>query len=85
MSGAVGVAVATGTMLVLMTVFTIVDDAFRPNARPFKVTICTLPAVENETPAAAIMVPTMVPPPAALIVKKLKYPYNLLAKLTFSS
>ena len=54
-----------------MTVFTIVTEAFRANALPFSVTITTLPAVENVVAAEEIMVPTMVPPPAALIVAAL--------------
>ena len=53
------------------TVFTIVTDAFSPRALPFSVTKSTLPAVENVTPAEAMMVPTMVPPPPALIVAAL--------------
>jgi hypothetical protein len=55
----------------LITVFTIVTDAFSPNALPFSVVIAVLPAVENVTPALAMMVPTIVPPPAALIVAEL--------------
>ena len=54
-----------------MTVFTKVTDAFNPNALPFIVVIAALPAVETTTPALAMMVPTMVPPPAALIVAAL--------------
>ena len=54
-----------------MTVLTTVTDAFRPSALPFSVVIVALPAVENVTPEEAIMVPTMVPPPAALIVAAL--------------
>jgi hypothetical protein len=54
-----------------MTVFTSVTDAFRPNARPFSVVIVALPAVENVAPAEAIMVPTIVPPPAPLMVAAL--------------
>ena len=54
-----------------MTVFTMVTDAARPIALPFSVVIAALPAVENVTPAGAIMVPTMVPPPAPLIVAAL--------------
>ncbi len=54
-----------------MTVFTNVTEAFSPNALPFSVVIATLPAVENVTPAEAMMVPTMVPPPAPLIVAAL--------------
>src|ERR1700733_7549141 len=45
-----------------------VTDALSPNALPLSVVIAALPAVENVTPADAIMVPTMVPPPAPLIV-----------------
>jgi hypothetical protein len=54
-----------------MTVFTMVTDAARPNALPFSVVIAELPAVENVIPAGAIMVPTIVPPPAPLIVAAL--------------
>src|ERR1035437_7980147 len=55
----------------LMTVFTMVTDAFNPSALPFSLVIARLPAVENVTPALAMMVPTMVPPPAPLIVAAL--------------
>jgi hypothetical protein len=54
-----------------MTVFTIVTEAFNPNALPFRVVIVALPAVENVIPAGAMMVPTIVPPPAPLIVAAL--------------
>ena len=52
----------------LMRVFTSVTEACRANALPFRVTTATLPAVEVEMPEEAMMVPTMVPPPPALIV-----------------
>src|SRR4029077_20130315 len=52
----------------LITVFTMVTDATSDSALPFSVVIVAFPAVENVTPAEAMMVPTMVPPPAALIV-----------------
>ena len=45
-----------------MTVFTIVTEPKNPNARPFSVVIAALPAVENVTPAGAMMVPTIVLP-----------------------
>src|ERR1700732_4615511 len=48
-----------------------VTEALSPNALPLSVVIAALPTVENVTPAAAMMVPTMVPPPAALIVAAL--------------
>src|ERR1700720_2711828 len=54
-----------------MTVFTIVTDALSANARPLSVVIAVTPEVENVTPDLAMMVPTMVPPPAALIVAAL--------------
>ena len=54
-----------------MTVLTTVTDAFRPSALPFSVVIAVLLAVENVTPEYAIMVPTMVPPPAPLMVAAL--------------
>ena len=54
-----------------MTVFTMVTDAFRANALPFSVTIAALPAVEIVVAPEEIMVPTMVPPPATLIVAAL--------------
>ena len=54
-----------------MTVFTMVTEALSANARPLSVVIAAFPAVENVTPADAMMVPTMVPPPAALIVAAL--------------
>src|ERR1700722_6569059 len=55
----------------LTTVFTIVTEALSPSALPLSVVIAASPGVENVTPADAIMVPTMVPPPAALIVAAL--------------
>jgi hypothetical protein len=55
----------------LITVFTMVTDATSDNALPFSVVIAAFPAVENVTPAEAMMVPTMVPPPAPLIVAAL--------------
>ena len=54
-----------------MTVLTIVTEAFRATALPFSVVMVTLPAVENEVAADEMMVPTMVPPPAGLIVAEL--------------
>jgi hypothetical protein len=55
----------------LITVFTMVTDALRPTALPSRVVIAALPAVEKVTPAGAMMVPTIVPPPAPLIVAAL--------------
>ena len=55
----------------LMMVFTSVVDAFSAMALPFSVTKATLPAVENDIPALEMMVPSMVPPPAPLIVAAL--------------
>ena len=55
----------------LMIVFTIVIDAPVDNTRPCSVTGTTLPAVENVVPAGEMMVPTMVPPPPALMVAAL--------------
>ena len=43
----------------LMRVFTIVTEAFRPNALPSSVVVDSWPAVEIVTPALAMMVPTM--------------------------
>ena len=54
-----------------MTVLTMVTDALSPSARPLSVTMAVLPGVENDTPEDAMIVPTIVPPPAALIVAKL--------------
>ena len=54
-----------------MTVSTSVTEAPRDRTLPFKVTIAVLPAVENAAPAFEMIVPTMVPPPAALIVAAL--------------
>ena len=54
----------------LMTVFTRVTEAPSESARPLSVVIAALPAVENEAPACEMIVPTMVPPPPALIVAK---------------
>src|SRR4029077_10843633 len=55
----------------LITVFTMVTDALSANALPLSVVMAILPAVENVTPEEAMMVPTMVPPPAPLIVAML--------------
>ena len=54
-----------------MTVFTMVTDALSANALPLSVVIATTPEVENVTPEEAMIVPTIVPPPAALIVAAL--------------
>ena len=54
-----------------MTVLTSVTEAPSEIARPFSVTRLTLPTVENDAPAWEMMVPTMVPPPAALMVAAL--------------
>jgi hypothetical protein len=54
-----------------MLVLTSVTDACSTKALPFSVTTSTLPAVDVEIPEEAMMVPTMVPPPAALIVAAL--------------
>jgi hypothetical protein len=43
----------------LMWVFTMVTEAFSPNALPSSVVIPNSPAVEIVTPALAMMVPTM--------------------------
>ena len=45
-----------------------VTDALSPKALPSRVVIAALLAVENVTPAGAMMVPTIVPPPVPLIV-----------------
>ena len=55
----------------MMTVSTRVTDAPRDKTRPCSVTMLVLPAVEKEAPCCEMMVPTMVPPPAALMVAKL--------------
>jgi len=55
----------------LITVLTMVTDAWSATALPFSVVTGGVPAVENETAAEAIMVPTMVPPPEGLIVAAL--------------
>ena len=53
-----------------MWVFTRVTEAFRPIARPFSVVIVCTPAVENGTPAEAMISPFIVPPPAPLMVAR---------------
>src|ERR1700675_2843476 len=55
----------------LMTVSTNVTEAPRDRTLPFKVTTVVLPTVEKAAPACEIIVPTMGPPPAALIVAAL--------------
>ena len=64
-----------------MVVFTIVTDATKEIALPFN-TVCTaLPAVEKVMPAEEMIVPLMMPPPAALIVAALPtYQYTFLGK-----
>ena len=54
-----------------MWVFTRVTEAFRPKALPSSVVMMALPPVEVVTPAEAMMVPTMVPPPPGLMVAAL--------------
>ena len=54
-----------------MTVLTSVTDAVKASARPFSVVTVALPEVENEVAAWEMIVPTMVPPPAALIIAAL--------------
>src|SRR5438477_1963103 len=55
----------------LMTVLTIVTEAFSASARPLSVVQHGLPAVENVVAADEMMVPTIVPPPAPLMVAAL--------------
>src|SRR5881275_2744645 len=55
----------------LTTVLTMVTPATSESARPLSVVTCALPAVENVTPDWEMMVPTMVPPPAPLMVAAL--------------
>jgi hypothetical protein len=55
----------------LMMVFTIVTDAVSASSLPSTVDIMPLPAVETEIPACDKMVPTIVPPPAPLMVAAL--------------
>ncbi len=57
--------------------FTMVTEALSPIALPSSVVITVLPAVENVTPAGAMIVPTMVPPPAPLIVAALPTCQNI--------
>ena len=54
-----------------MVVFTIVTDATSDIALPFKIVWTVFPGVENVTPELAIIVPTIVPPPAPFIVAAL--------------
>ena len=54
-----------------MTVFTMVTEGPRDNTLPLSVTIVRLPAVENTAPVWEMRVPTIVPPPAALMVAAL--------------
>ena len=60
-----------------MTVLTMVTEAFRAKALPFNVVMAALPAVENVVAADEMMVPTMVPPPAALMVAELPTRQNM--------
>src|SRR6185436_1932741 len=55
----------------LMTVLTRVTDAFRARALPFNVVTVALPAVEIAVDADDMIVPTIVPPPAALMSAEL--------------
>lgn len=54
-----------------MVVFTMVTEAINEIALPFRTVCSTFPAVEKVTPASLRIVPTMVPPPAPLIVAAL--------------
>jgi len=54
-----------------------VTEALSPIALPLSVVIAALLAVENVTPAGAMMVPTMVPPPAPLMVAALPTCQNM--------
>jgi uncharacterized membrane protein len=62
-----------------MVVFTIVTEATREMALPFN-TVCTaFPGVEKVIPALEMIVPDIIPPPAALIVAALPtYQYTFL-------
>ena len=62
-----------------MTVFTMVTEATNEIALPFNTVSVALPAVEKVTPDDAMMLPTMVPPPAPLITAALPtYQYTFL-------
>ena len=65
----------------MIVVSTKVTDAPKDNALPFSVTIAVLPTVEKTAPAWVIMVPTIVPPPAALIVAALPLVRSAVPKL----
>ena len=69
-----------------MVVFTIVTDDTNDIALPLS-TVCTaFPGVEKVTPEVAIIVPTIVPPPAPLIVAELPtYQNTFLDKAPFIS
>src|SRR5215218_7278616 len=55
----------------LITVLTIVTEAPSDSTRPLMVTRAALPGVEIAAPDCEMMVPTIVPPPAALMVAAL--------------
>lgn len=50
---------------------TIVTEANSPRALPSRVVMAAFPEVEITTPALAMMVPAMVPPPALLMTASL--------------
>jgi len=54
-----------------MTVLTMVTEAPSESSRPLSVVIAAAPAVEIATPDCVMMVPTIVPPPPALMVAAL--------------
>ncbi len=51
-----------------MTVFTMVTGPLRTSALPLIVVMALTPAVEMETPACEMMVPTIVPPPITPLI-----------------
>ena len=64
--------------------FTIVTEEIRESALPFNTVNTTFPAVEKVTPEFAMMFPTIMPPPAPLIVAESlwQYSHHVLAGLT---
>jgi len=66
-----GIEVSKDSSYTFIIVLTSVTEATRLNALPFRVVNVTTPAVEKVTPDIEIIVPSIVPPPAPLIVAAL--------------
>ena len=67
-----------------MVVFTIVTEATKEIALPFSTVCVAFPAVEKVMPSFEMIVPDIIPPPAALMVAALPtYQYTFLGDPPF--